>query len=77
MLLSGCSAKFDSSYNKQCLVSYKLHTFREKNVVLQVDKQRRDRFGQVSVHIKRNLNVKFLGSGWLKSGDYTNINCDD
>ena len=76
LLLTACSSDVKNGSSEQCLVNYELKTFPiNGKVKLPIDKVRTDRFGRMSVHVKKNLNINFLGSGWLSEGEYENINC--
>lgn len=75
--LSGCAGGKSTEKITDCVISYKMNTFpSDKDVNLNVEKVRYDRFGRLSVKPKKGQGISFFGSGWLSPGTFKNINCE-
>lgn len=75
--VAGC-ADHDRTIARSCSVNYMIHTFPDRGLVrLEVDKIRFDHFGWMDVRVKQQQMVRFVGPGWLKQGDYSDVDCGD
>ncbi|MCW2479735.1 hypothetical protein [Candidatus Symbiopectobacterium sp. NZEC135] len=75
--VAGC-ADHDRTIGRSCSVNYMINTFPDRGLVrLEADKIRFDRFGRMDVRVKKQQMVRFVGSGWLKHGEYSDVSCGD